>query len=84
MFDAVRSGHRGAVLGPLPPVHRWLVCALALVTCVGLGAWTAWRLAAPELLPAGVVVGGTLGIAAAFLLLRDDSPPPRERARRPR
>jgi hypothetical protein len=64
------------VLGPLPPLHRWAVCALVLLTCVGLGAWIAWTVALPRMLPAGVVAGCALGIALVVLLLRDDSARP--------
>ena len=39
------------MLGPLPPLYRWVVCSLALVVCAGLGAWLAWSLPVPVLAP---------------------------------
>ncbi len=71
------------MLGPLPPLHRWAVCALVLLACAGLGAWIAWTVTVPRMLPAGVVAGCALGIVVVMLLLRDEDPS-RARARRPR
>jgi membrane protein YdbS with pleckstrin-like domain len=65
------------VLGPLPKLHRWIVCAVALVTCVGVGAWLAFTLAVPVLAGSGAVVGLALGLVVVLLLLHDGGAHPR-------
>jgi hypothetical protein len=71
------------VLGPLPKLHRWIVCALALVTCVGVGAWLAFTLPVPVLAGSGAIGGLALGLVVVLLLLHDsDGHPPGTRARR--
>ena len=60
------------MLGPLPRLHRWIVCALALVTCIGVGAWLAFTLPIPVLAGSGAVVGAALGLVVVLLLLHDD------------
>jgi hypothetical protein len=73
------------VLGPLPPLHRWIVCALALVTCIGVGAWLAFTLPVPVLAGSGAVVGAALGLVVVLLLLHDGEAQPRgTRTRRTR
>jgi hypothetical protein len=73
------------VLGPLPPLYRWVVCTLALLVCVGLGAWLGWSLPVPVLAPTGALVGAALGVVIIGVLLHDTQPPPeRLRSRRPR
>jgi len=70
------------VLGPLPPLHRWVVCALALLACLGLGASLAVTLPAPRLATAGAA----LGVLVVVLLLHDPTRhrrEPRMRTRRP-
>jgi hypothetical protein len=70
------------VLGPLPPLHRVVVCVLALLAPVGVGAWLAWSTPGPLLPTVGAVIGASLGVALVFLLLRQTPPGPR--IRRPR
>ena len=71
------------MLGPLPRLHRWIVCALALVTCIGVGAWLAFTLPIPVLAGSGAVVGAALGLVVVLLLLHDGTAHPRgTRARR--
>ncbi len=73
------------MLGPLPPLYRWVVSFLALVVCAGLGAWLAWTLPIPLLVPTGAVLGAALGVLVVALLLHDgDGPTQRVRQRRPR
>jgi hypothetical protein len=57
------------------------VCTLALVVCVGLGAWLAWSLPVPLLAPTGAVAGAALGVLLAGLLLHDHQQPPPGRLR---
>ena len=61
------------MLGPLPPLHRWVVAVLALVASVGVGAWLAFTLTTPLSLgaAAGAVVGAVLGAVVVMLLLHD-------------
>ncbi len=63
------------MLGPLPPLYRWIVSVLALAACVGVGAWLAWTLPVPVLAPAGAIVGAALGALVVRLLLQDGSSP---------
>jgi hypothetical protein len=56
-------------LGPLPTLHRVVVGALTLLACAGLGAWLAFKLPVPLLVPGGAVVGASLGVLATVLLL---------------
>ena len=60
------------MLGPLPPLHRWVVCVLALLACVGVGAWLAWTLPGPLLAPAGAVLGAVPGLVLVARLLHDN------------
>ncbi len=60
------------MLGPLPRLHRWIVCVLALVTCIGVGAWLAFTLPIPVLAGSGAAVGAALGVVVVLLLLHDD------------
>ncbi len=53
------------MLGPLPPLHRVAVTAVALAAFVGVGAWLAHRLPV-ELLPG---VGAGIGLAVGTLAL---------------
>lgn len=70
------------MLGPLPPLHRWVVCALALLACIGLGAWLAFTLPIPLLATAGAGIGAALGCVVVMLLLHDgDGHPPTARGR---
>jgi hypothetical protein len=57
------------VLGPLPPLHRWIVCLLALVASIGLGAWLAVMLPVPLIATAGAAIGAALGAVLVLLLL---------------
>jgi len=59
------------MLGPLPTLHRWIVGALALVACIGVGAWLASLIPGPLLAPAGAALGAALGLLLVLLLVRD-------------
>ena len=59
------------MLGPLPPLHRLLVSVLALVACVGVGAWLAFTLPIPLVAPTGAAIGAVLGGGVVALLLHD-------------
>jgi hypothetical protein len=70
------------VLGPLPPLHRWLVCILALVACIGVGAWLAFTLPVEILATSGAAIGAALGMLVVALVLHDkDAQPPTRRTR---
>jgi hypothetical protein len=68
------------MLGPLPPLHRLVLCALTLLTCTGLGAWLGYRLVVPLLPSVGAVIGSALGLVLVALLLNE--PPHARPARR--
>ena len=71
------------MLGPLPRLHRWIVCALALVTCIGVGAWLAFTLPIAVIAPTGAMIGAMLGALVVLGMLHEDEPrPSRVRARR--
>jgi ABC-type uncharacterized transport system permease subunit len=70
------------VLGPLPPLHRWIVCIAALVGCIGAGAWIAFTLEMPNVTVSGALVGAALGAVAVALLLHEDRPHPHPRPAR--
>lgn len=61
------------MLGPLPPLYRWIVCAVALVACIGVGAWLAAALPVvpPSGAPTGAAAGAVLGGIVVILLLHD-------------
>jgi hypothetical protein len=58
------------VLGPLPLIYRWIVCVLALLACVGLGAWLAFKLPV-SLITGGAAIGAALGVVVVMLVLHD-------------
>ena len=73
------------MLGPLPTLHRWVVCVLALLACTGIGTWLGVTLPAPLLGVCGAGLGAGLGVAVVLLLLHDRGAQPRPartRARR--
>ncbi len=72
------------MLGPLPTLYRWIVCALALLGCVGVGAWLAFALPVPLLAPAGAAIGGALGVLVVLALLSGATSRETARARDPR
>ena len=57
------------MLGPLPPLYRWVVCILALVACIGAGAWLAFTLPIPLLAAGGAGIGAALGVVLVILVL---------------
>lgn len=63
------------MLGPLPPLYRWVVGLLALVVCAGLGAWLAWTLPGPLLVQTGALLGAAFGGLVAGLLLHGSQRP---------
>ncbi len=55
-------------MGPLPPLHRYLIAAVVLVLGLGVGLW----LASYHDLPlGGVGVGLGIGCVIAYLLVHD-------------
>ena len=70
------------MLGPLPPLYRWIVCVLALVACVGVGAWLAAMLPVPFVATSGAVIGAALGVVLVMLVLHDGDGPARTRGTR--
>lgn len=67
------------MLGPLPPLHKTVVCVLALVACAGVAAWLADSLPLPVLPGAAALAGGAVGLVLALL---SPSPPQQPRAAR--
>ena len=68
------------MFGPLPLLHR-IVLALITAACgVLAGAWTAHVTALPMAVSLGAVVGGLLGLVAAYAVVHTSQPEP-ERAR---
>ncbi len=61
------------MLGPLPPLYRWLVGAVTLLACVFVGAWLAATLPVPLLAPAGAGIGAALGVVAVVALLHSQA-----------
>lgn len=59
------------MLGPLPPLYRWVVCILALGACIGFGAWLAFTLPVPLIATAGAAIGAALGMLLVVLVLHD-------------
>ena len=57
------------MLGPLPTLHRWVVSLLALVACIGTGAWVAHNLPIPLLPSEGAALGALLGLVVVAMLL---------------
>ncbi|CAN5698852.1 hypothetical protein BH10ACT10_BH10ACT10_02520 [soil metagenome] len=58
------------MLGPLPPLYRYLVLGVVLGTFVLLGLWVAIRVPAiPTIGLAGAGIGAVAGAVVAFLLL---------------
>ncbi|MFP5252776.1 MAG: hypothetical protein ACLGH4_03155 [Actinomycetes bacterium] len=75
------------MLGPLPTIHRVVVCVFAFLAFVGLGVWLAWLMPESTLASAGTSVGAGLGIVVVLLLLRDNRDhrgPSHARVRTPR
>ena len=70
------------MLGPLPPLYRWIVCLLALVACIGVGAWLAFTLPVPVLATSGAAIGAALGVVLVILVLHDGDGPARTRGTR--
>ncbi len=76
------------MLGPLPPLHRAIVSACALLAFVGFGAWVGFSLPTPAVMSVGAGIGAGLGVVAVLLLLHEANPrqprAQRLRARHPR
>jgi hypothetical protein len=70
------------VLGPLPPLYRWIVCLLALVACIGVGAWLAFTLPVPLIATTGAAIGAALGVVLVTLVLHDGHGPAHTRRTR--
>jgi uncharacterized membrane protein YeaQ/YmgE (transglycosylase-associated protein family) len=58
-------------------MHRWIVCIVALVGCIGVGAWLAYTLPVSDVIASGALVGAALGAVVVALLLHDFRPHPR-------
>jgi hypothetical protein len=64
------------VLGPLPPLHRWVVSVLALVACIGTGAWLTRTLPVSLVIAEGAAAGAALGLVVVAMLLHESPPRP--------
>ena len=59
------------MIGPLPPLHRYLLVLAAVLLCVGFGVWAGLVPEVPVGVSDGVLAGVAVGLAAAFLLVHD-------------
>ena len=66
------------MLGPLPPLHRRVIIAVALAVFVGLGLWAGAVPSIPVLVNSGATIGVGVGMIAAWLLVHE---PHRQTAR---
>jgi hypothetical protein len=65
------------MLGPLPLLHRFVVVAIALCAGVVGGVWVAHVTTLPLAVSLGALVGGLVGLGAAYLVVHEPHPPPR-------
>jgi hypothetical protein len=61
------------VLGPLPPLYRFVVTLTALAVCMGAGAWVTIALPGTLLASTGAGIGAGIGMVVVLLLLHDFS-----------
>lgn len=59
------------MLGPLPPLHRFVLMICAIVVGLGIGAWMGVLSAVPVQLVPGVALGLAAGVGGAFLMVHD-------------
>ena len=59
------------MIGPLPPLHRYLLVLAALLVCAGLGVWAGLVREVPVGVSGGVLAGVLAGLGAAYLLVHD-------------
>lgn len=59
------------MFGPLPKLHRAWFVAVALLLCIGAGAWLAHMTPLPMPAGLGAVAGALAGLLAVFMLLHD-------------
>lgn len=61
------------MIGPLPRIYRWRTTVVALLVCVGVGAWLAHSTPVPVVATGGALIGGLAGVLVAYVLLHDFS-----------
>lgn len=66
------------MFGPLPQLHRLFFVSVALLVCVGAGAWLAYMTPIPLMWTTGALLGAALGVVATFVLVHQ---PPAQPAR---
>ena len=59
------------MLGPLPPLHRFVMVLAALVVGIGIGLWLGVMPEIPLNLRVGLLAGAVAGVGAAFVLVHD-------------
>jgi hypothetical protein len=59
------------MLGPLPPLYRWVVGIALVLACVGVGAWLGFTLPVRFEAAAGAWAGAALGAVLLALVLHD-------------
>jgi len=72
------------MLGPLPPLYRWLVGIAVVLACVGIGAWLAFTLPVRLEAVAGAWAGAALGAVLLALVLHERTTDVRTARVRPR
>ena len=65
------------MFGPLPLLHRIVLGAVSLSFGIVAGVWIAHMTPLPVAVSAGAMVGGLVGLAAAYALGHSADPAPR-------
>jgi phosphate/sulfate permease len=62
------------MFGPLPLLHRIVLVVFTLCFGVASGAWVAHMTTVPGTVSTGTLVGGLIGLAAAYALVHQPQP----------
>jgi hypothetical protein len=65
------------MFGPLPLLHRIVLCAISLCFGVLAGVWIAHATPLPVAISGGALVGGVIGLVAAYALVHHPHAQPR-------
>jgi hypothetical protein len=65
------------MFGPLPRLHRIVIVAITLCCGVVGGAWVAHVTTLPLAVSMGALLGGVLGLAAAYAVVHEPHPQPK-------
>ena len=70
------------MFGPLPLLHRIVLSLVTAASCVLAGAWAAHVTPLPLAVSMGAIVGGLLGLVAAYAVVHQPQPQPVRATRR--